>query len=216
MRRFLSTFDRSDQIAALALVVSVAVALIAFVVSERDKEFRRLSTLPALSLSFVDGSDDARTGFILRNTGLGPARVLNVQVFVRNNLVAEIYNDDQWVKVLAELKRVRPSAPSSTSVRFKSFMSDFYMAPGEVVPLMFQKNSELTESSAQFLRNAANDLAFGVCVCSIYEECWQFRSPGLRANPCDSPLAEYFLGGSGTLADALRNAPRMLEPWKPK
>lgn len=216
MSEFLSTFKRADQIAVFALLVSAIAAGVAYTASKRDMEFRRLSTLPKLALSFVDGSDPERTGFVLRNTGLGPARVLNVQVFVRNKFIAEIYDDKQWRLVLDELKRVRPTAQSSTPLQFTSFMSDFYIPAGESVPLFYQKNDALTVSSKQFLQNASDDLAFSACVCSVYDECWQFRSPGLKADPCDSPLAQYFFSGTGPLAEALRGVPRMMEPWQPK
>lgn len=216
MRKFLSSFTRTDQIAVIALLVSAIAVGIAYVSSKRDMEFRKLSTMPKLSLSFVDGSDPERTGIVLRNTGLGPARVLNIQVFVRGKYIAEVYDDKQWKLVLEELKRVRPSAQASTPVQFKSFMSDFYMPAGETIPLFFQKNDTLTVTSQQFLRTASEDLAFSACVCSVYDECWTFRSPGLKSTPCDSPLAEYFFSGTGPLADALRGVPRLMEPWKPK
>lgn len=214
MRKFLSAFSNSDVIAAMALLVAIVGAVIAWVASERDAEFRRLSSLPRLALHFVDGSDPEMTGIVLRNNGLGPARVVNLRVYVDGKFVVEMPDDKAWKNVLMEVQRARPNVKLDVPIRFASSRGDFDIPAGTARPLFYQKNSELTVSSLPFLRAAGETVQFGVCVCSIYEQCWNFRSPQLKDEPCNA-VAEYLLRNTGPVAKALKDVPRMLTPWTP-
>lgn len=214
MWKFLPSLGSSDKIAAIALLVSIAGAVIAWATSERDAEFRRLSSLPRLTLQFVDGSNPEMTGIVLKNTGLGPARIVNLRVYVGGKFVVEMPDDKAWKNVMAEVQRARPDVKLDVPIRFSSSYGDFDIPAGESRPLFYQKNSELTVSSLPFLRASGEILQFGICVCSIYEQCWNFRSPQLKEEPCNA-VAEYLLRNTGPVAEALKDVPRMLTPWKP-
>lgn len=213
MRKFLASLNSSDKIAGIALLVSAAGALVAWNTSERDAEFRRLSSLPSVKIHFVDGSNPDLTGIVLRNTGLGPARIVNLRVYVAGKFIAEMPSDKDWKRIIAEVAKARPEAHLDVPIRFSSSYGDFSIPAGEWQPLFYQKNTELTVSSLPFLRAAGDALQFGICMCSIYEKCWNVRSPGLKEEPCNA-VAEYLLSNTGPVAEALKDVPRSMTPWK--
>ena len=158
----------------------------------------------------MDGSDGDITGFVLENQGLGPAHVLNVRLSVGNKFVTENTSGDEWQKVFKELGSPAPD------VHYMSAMTDWFIpAGGKPVPLLWQRNNEHTDSGVTFLRNAEKRLWVSSCYCSLYNECWSVVTPGQQDEPCESPLARYFLLNKGPIADELRRKGirRVTEPW---
>jgi hypothetical protein len=162
----------------------------------------------------VDGSDQDMTGIVLKNDGLGPAHIVNLQVYVAGKLVSDMPDDKAWKSALVAIKEARSELKLDVPIRFTSFYGDFDIPAGESRPLFYQKNSEVTESSRAFLRASGDVMKFGVCMCSIYEQCWNFRSPQLEKEPCNA-VAEYLLRNTGPVAEALKDVPRTLTPWNP-
>lgn len=210
-----STLTASDKISLLAFIVSLFALGLTVVSAYQEREHRRLSVTPKLNVDFVEGSDEKVTGIVLSNPGLGPARVLNLQAFVNGKFVAEAYDDEQWQRIITALAQTAPRALRQTSIRFKAFTSDIYLPPGQTIYLLFQRNSELTADSLEFLHQAKAHLQIGICFCSLYEQCWSYVSPGLQQQPCESPLARYHLLHKGPLADKLKDVRRSIEPWSP-
>jgi hypothetical protein len=213
-----SELTSSDKISFLALIVSVGALAFGIAGSREDQRHRKLSVIPKIALSFADGSDDKITGIHLVNSGLGPARILNVQLYVKRRFVSEAYDDDQWRKALAEVNvAIEKPSGKEQHVRFKSFMSDVYLQAGQSLPLLFQRTDELTPETIAFLREAVNALQFGVCFCSLYDDdCWSYVSPGLDGEPCESPLARFHLLRKGPLAEELKGKRRSIERWEPR
>ena len=205
----------TDKITGLAFLVSLLAIGLALMSSSQEIQYRKLSVVPMIKVSYVDGSDKEKTGIFLDSVGLGPARVINIQLFVDGKFIAEAYDDNQWINVLQKLSHTKPKLTLKSPLKFTSFSSDFYLPTGESIPLLYQQNEQLTDESLAFIRNAKKHLAFGICFCSLYLECWQLVSPGLKANSCDSPLARYLLLNKGPIATQLKSIPRVIEPWSP-
>ena len=225
MQNPLKWMTPSEKIASLALVVSfigTGLALwvstnataIARDVAEKEAEFRRLSSLPGLNLKFADGSDKDVIGIVLENTGLGPVRIANLQVYVAGQkVVSGVARDEDWIRAVAAVKAARPEVITGDSIRFSSFYGDFTIAAGESKPLFYVNKSEKTESSHAFIKAAGDVMKIAACMCSSYDECWHYRSPGLSAEPCDE-IAEYQLWNTGPLAEKLKDVPRLQIPWQ--
>jgi hypothetical protein len=213
-----SELTSSDRISFLALVVSIGAVAFGIVAANRDQQYRKLSVIPKIAMSFTDGSDDQITGIQLVNSGLGPARILNVQLYVNEQLVSEAYDDDQWRKALAAIKAtVADPSGEEQHIRFKSFMTDVYLQAGASLPLLYERTDAATPGTLAFLRAAAKELQFGVCFCSIYDDdCWSSVSPGLNVEPCESPLARYHLLRTGPIAEELKGKRRPIERWEPR
>jgi hypothetical protein len=197
----------SDRISAAALVVSLVAIGLGIQESRLTREHERLSVVPKLDTKFVDGSDGEITGIVLENKGLGPAHVLNVRLSTGGKFVAEIYDDNQWKIVFNELGSPHPD------VRTFSAMTDWFIPAGGSIPLLWQRNKERTESGVAFLRNAKERLLISSCFCSLYDECWSLVAPGQDDEPCESPLARYFLLNKGPIAEQLKGKRRVIEPW---
>ncbi len=225
MQNPLRWMSPSDKIAAIALVVSfigTGLALwvttigtgIARDAAEKEAEFRKLSSLPGLDLKFADGSDKDVTGIVLENTGLGPARIANLQVYVAGERVASgVTRDEDWLRVLDAVSAVRPEVVPGGRIRFSSFYGAFTIAAGESKPLLYVSNSEMTESSRGLIQAARDVMKIAACMCSLYDECWHYRSPGLSAEPCNE-VAEYQLWNTGPIAETLKQVPRVQIPWQ--
>lgn len=203
-----SFLTASDKIGFFALIVSAAAIGFGINNSIEERAHRKLSVIPKIDFAFVDGSNESVTGIVINNTGLGPARIMNLELYVDNELVAEAYNDEQWKKTIKLI------SDSSQNVRFHSAMSDFYLLPGKSSPLLFQPNDKLTPETLAFLRVAASKLKFGICFCSLYNQCWSVVSPGLQKEPCESEYVQYRLLNKGPIAEALKGR-RSIEPWEP-
>lgn len=213
-----SKLTSSDSIGFLALIVSIITLASGIYALQQQREHDRLSVIPAIAVSFADGSDDEITGIHLVNSGLGPARILNIQLYVKGELVSEAYDDQQWRQALAKISAtVDEPYGKNQQIRFKSFKSDVYLQAGKSLPLLFQRTEELTPGTLAFLREAANTLQFGVCFCSFYEDdCWSYLSPGLNEEPCNSPLARFHLLRKGPIAEKLKGERRTIERWEPR
>ena len=118
---------------------------------DRDQQYRKLSVIPKIATSFTDGSDDKITGIQLIISGLGPARILSVQLYVNEQLVSEAYDDDQWRKALAEIKAtVAEPSGEKQHVRFKSFMTDVYLQAGAArLPRSSRANEDLSSDGSR-------------------------------------------------------------------
>jgi hypothetical protein len=206
IKNFWAKFKPSDRISAAALVVSLVAIGLGIHESYLTREHERLSVVPKLDTKFVDGSDGEITGIVLENKGLGPAHVLNVRLSTGSKFVADIYGDDQWQTVFNELGSPPPN------VHTFSTRTDFFIAAGGSLPLLWLRNKEGTESGVTFLRNVKERLMISSCFCSLYDECWRLAAPGQNDEPCDSLLARYFLLNEGLLAEQLKGRPRVIEP----
>jgi hypothetical protein len=207
IRNTWAAFSASDKVSVAALAVSLVAIGIGIHDSRLTREHERLSVVPKLSIKFVDGSDSDITGILLENDGLGPARVLNVRLSVDGRYVGENTESDKWNDVFNELHTPHPH------VRYLSSMTDWLIPAGKSVPLLWQRNNELTDSARAFLQDAKNRLEVSSCFCSLYNECWSVVAPGQQDEPCESPLARYLLLNKGPLADALKGHRRVIEPW---
>ena len=169
-----ATLGKSDRISAGALIVSAAALIVSLVAiwlgvqeSRRSREHDRLSVVPMLDTKFMNGGDGEVTGIVLENQGLGPAHVLNVRLSTGSMPAADIYGDEQWQTAFKELG----SPPPDMHIHNFITRTDFFIPAGKSIPLLWQRNSERTDSGVAYLMKAEQHVMISSCFCSLYDEC---------------------------------------------
>lgn len=124
-----------------------------------DRRFKRLSVRPELDLTPLFEKD--WNGWVMRNNGLGPARVRWFRVSVDGQPKKD------WVQVKTALPLPRGQ------FTFTNPYPDTIVRQGERVPLFgFPGNYPALGA----LQKAAGRVQMSICYCSLYEDCWRASS----------------------------------------
>ena len=163
----------------LPVVVSSCAIALTLYGGCQDRHFRRLTVRPELDVAFQ--SEAAWNGWVLRNSGLGPARLRWFHVAL----------DGRSKKDWTEVKTALPLPRGEFT--FADPYPDTIVRQGERVNLFGFPGDY--PSRAQ-LRQAAPRLEMTICYCSLYEECFRASSASgfIVKESCRNPPKDAFLG----------------------
>lgn len=145
----------------------------------QDRRFKRLSVRPELDLTFLMEKD--WNGWVMRNSGLGPARVRWFTVSL----------DEQPKKDWVEVKSSLPLPRGEFT--YTDPYPDTIVRQGDRVELFGFKGDYPARTQ---LMQVAPRLKMSICYCSLYEECWRASSASgyIVKESCRRPPIGAFLG----------------------
>ena len=168
----------ADRWISLSAVVIAATALIFTIYESRTiRKHHRLSVEPRMHVAFFYTEEWA--GFLLDNTGLGPARLEWFTVAVDRE------PQPDWLTMFKSLGFDKPPQFEFVIPASKAWFQPNFSKPILKVPPGPDYNRLVKESSR---------IGVGGCYCSIYEECWQFgrARERLRVESCQAkPEMEF-------------------------
>ena len=145
-----------------------------------DRRFKRLSVRPEIDLTVLFEKD--WNGWVMRNSGLGPARVRWFRVTM----------DEKPVKDWVTLKTALPLPRGQFT--FTNPYPDTILRQGERVALFgFPGDYPAVDK----LRRSAGRVEMSICYCSLYEDCWRATSASgyIVKDSCRRPPGDAFDGG---------------------
>ena len=177
---------RMSAIQTFIAVTSFVVAIIALyaALNEADAARKQLqsSAWPNLETEFsfrtVPGSE--RLDFSLRNSGIGPAKVASIDLFLDG---APLQNWDQFVRTFTEAENPLYSY---------NWVSRRVLQPDDQYALLTVSAEEIDSETVIALQEAvrAGRLQGKICYCSVFEDCWtlatQSRDP-VEVDACPVP-----------------------------
>ena len=163
--------------ALTAIVISVCALVLSIDSARQDREHKRLSVRPVISISFSYTDDGA--GFRARNVGLGPAIVKWFTVYVDD------IPRSSWTDVRAAL------GMTDTDFRFGLFHQEMIYQPDSQSATVFWYTNR--ESAQQLIANRRR-IRTEICYCSLYDECWVDvgRVPGRSPSDCSRQTRPHF------------------------
>lgn len=175
----MSDWERRASVWLPMLVSSCAIALTLYGGCQ-DRQFRRLSVRPELGLEFRSEKD--WHGWLLTNSGLGPARVRWFKV----SLDGQPKTD--WTQLKAALPLPRGE------FTFTEPYPDTIVRQGDRVELFGFKGAYPALAE---LKRAAPRVELAICYCSLYEDCWRANSASgyIVKESCRRVPAGAFEGG---------------------
>lgn len=134
-----------------------------------------------LQVSDFDRGDEAALALSFTNTGVGPAKVRNLQIVLDGESVSD------WSALLAKLEQPADSPYG------REFISRRVLAPGESVNVFETRHPPLVRAIQTAIGRGGAVLS--LCYCSIFDECWLARSDAEQADP--QPVQACPVGSPG-------------------
>jgi hypothetical protein len=150
----------------LAIFVSVFALGVSFWQVRETMVHDKLAVLPNLSWTDHDRSvdqQDGQVGVELDSTGLGPAVIYQMSVF----LDGKPFNDLSFVDEQSDLLRMT----KSNSLSWRAFWGVNYMPPGAKKWLLWTQADNIGDWGA-FEELTEKRLKVVIVYCSVYRECW--------------------------------------------
>lgn len=177
---------RMSAIQTFIAVTSFVVAIIALyaALNEADAARKQLqsSAWPNLETEFsfrtVPGSE--RLDFSLRNSGIGPAKVASIDLFLDGS---PLENWDQFVRTFTE---------DENPLYSYNWVSRRVLQPDDQYALLTVSAEEIDSETVIALQQAvrAGRLQGEICYCSVFDDCWtletQSRDP-VEVDECPVP-----------------------------
>lgn len=166
----------TDKIVSISAMITALIAVVIGVVElQTNREFQRLSVEP-----YIELSNSNRDGYerLLLNTGLGPARIMTIDVAVDGTRVYD------WAEVVRLL-----TGDEDTSIFYSGLWEGRQIRSEEMITLVKLDEEETAKS---FFANSSR-MTMTICYCSIYKDCWIKEN---RTNP--QPI-DYCPAESGKL-----------------
>lgn len=163
----------------LPVVVSCCAIALTLYGGCQDRHFRRLSVRPELDIAFT--AETGWNGWVLHNSGLGPARVRWFAVTLDGRPKKD------WTEVKSSLPLPRGE------FTFTDPYPDTIVPQGDRVNLFGFPGDYPARAQ---LRQLAPRLAMSICYCSLYEECFRASSATgfIVKESCSRPPEGAFLG----------------------
>lgn len=142
-------------ISICAIIIAILSLFVTVYESYQQRRHDRLSVKPVLQVIF--STENNWEGFKLKSSGLGPAVISWIEVFVDGKLV------HGWQEAMERLNLSIPERHSINAVYSKDVLR-----PNETVNLFFVDNSK----NMNDLRKNNKRIRINICYCSFYDECW--------------------------------------------
>lgn len=164
--------DRSDYLALAALLLSM-MALFVSIYEARILKEQQMIMLTQEKTSvwpFLDGqfsyeySDKVRIRYALDNKGIGPAKVRQMNLLLNGKVV------DGYLELVDSLLLYFPDV-ADMGISYMPAQGDV-ISPNEKVEILHIESNRFP-GDLEKIRNL--DLAFDICYCSVYNDCWQVR-----------------------------------------
>ena len=164
-RATLVSWSADRWIALLAVIVAVVAFFFTIYESRSLRKHQRLSVEPRMHVAFFYTKDWA--GFVLDNTGLGPARL--------EWFVVSVDKEPQpdWRTMFKALGFEKPPEFEFVIPATKAWFQPNF----NKVILKIEQRQDY-----ELLVKASSRIGVGGCYCSMYDQCWQFGRPRERVS----------------------------------
>lgn len=145
----------TDKIISISAMITAIIAVVIGVVElQTNREFQRLSVQPYLELS-----NSNRNGYerILINTGLGPAKIVTVDVDIDGDKITN------WKEAIAKI-----TGDDQSPITYSGIWKGRQVRAGELITLLQISKKETAE---RFFMDSSK-VKINLCYCSIYNDCW--------------------------------------------
>jgi len=191
-------FSRVDLILALtAVFVSIVSLIVAIQNARTQREMVSASTWPFVtSWIKLGGNEHNDIQFGIGNSGVGPAKIENYEVFYKGRSVRSARD---LLRRCCGLPAERKTADAALNRWMSSTVTNqTVLRAGEDQPVIVLRpdpeNSRLAERFAAALR----DVTYSACYCSVLDECWTSTlgsTQAVRVKTCPVPEHAFDAGG---------------------
>jgi hypothetical protein len=176
----------------LAASSAIFISVVSLVVGIRGEQTQRgllaANSWPFIQLSEDEGQDEAKLD--VENAGVGPAKIMNFEVFYKGQPVDDARELLGKCCGLAATPAGQPPRPIEGFGYGEIFNN--VLRPGEhIVALRLRKGAPSQDLYSRFAQEMPN-LSFSICYCSVLGECWTANLRDLTQTATPScPAAQH-------------------------
>jgi hypothetical protein len=170
--------------AACSVVIAVCALVVTSWQTAVTREHNRLSVLPSLNIYYRDESEDGEIGWVVENTGLGPAIIGKSVIWVDDAPIEGGISYKAWVEAVKQIGIPRKDVVVS-GLAYKEVVQH-----GSQFPLLALKDDmENEQNRKQYISALWSRVHLEVCFCSFYGECWlDIGGEGLGTLECQESV----------------------------
>lgn len=177
MKLIFVNWDTEKVVSWSALIVAVCSMIATYMELSTTREHQRLSVKPILEFYRHSSNSDKGylTKFAIANTGLGPARIGNFEVFIDGKRVHTYESIKNKIITTQKIEKKKISYSISTS----DIWNGRIIKPEQEIFFLIFENGNFAKYATEFFNE--HSLSINLCYCSLYNECENFNpKKGIR------------------------------------